>query len=245
MEETHALDFMEQALQMGVATLGLSQHGMFTRSRFDSVVTVRGWHNEVPRVSSSGAAVQLQRGSQDDDTQAAHLVPRNFAFNSQDMWDHVPAQSEFLRNAIRGILGRTNVLPSRVNRLDSLLERSGVVRAYQAYLQDLVAIPRTLVPDSSAALRCFRVFQAAVLEVCRQVRGNLAADVQRGGSTATRSALQLAQLDARIPVLRDYQPDMNELRLIYEMFTSELPAPLGVPLLTAAPPSRGGSPSVT
>jgi hypothetical protein len=66
---------------------------------------------------------QDDEGSGDDDTQAAHCVPRQLVINGKHPHDILMAHSRERRDFMQGFFGKTDLLPANFNKCDSRAER--------------------------------------------------------------------------------------------------------------------------
>jgi hypothetical protein len=66
---------------------------------------------------------QDKSGSNDDDTQAAHCVPRQLIINGKHPHDILAKYSRDRRDFMQGFFGKTDLLPVNFNKCDSRAER--------------------------------------------------------------------------------------------------------------------------
>lgn len=110
-------------------------------------------------VTFSGAQLQLQRGSRDQKTQAAHASHRQFLFNGKPLYQllkfpHTEDDTMALQTA--GEHAATTVLPDIVNKADSLIESSNFGETVSEHLTALI---RQEAPKSDDD--CIKVFNVA------------------------------------------------------------------------------------
>lgn len=143
-------------------------------------------YNQLQRsatVDVQAAAVQLQTGSKADVTQAAHNMPCNIKLGGRSVWDWIPLSTpngQLLRHTVAGWFGSTVVLPSAVNKCDSLWEHRGLKDALANALQRIVADPTPGSTPNAALSTAFEAFRQrsriALVDAQAHIRGKLAVE---------------------------------------------------------------------
>jgi hypothetical protein len=76
---------------------------------------------------------QDDSGSDDDETQAAHCVPRQLVINGKHPHDILMKYSTERRDFMQGFFGKTDLLPANFNRCDSRAERVPLVNIAEGF----------------------------------------------------------------------------------------------------------------
>ncbi len=76
---------------------------------------------------------QDDEGSADDDTQAAHCVPRQLIINGKHPHDILMRHSRERRDFMQGFFGKTDLLPVNFNKVDSRAERVPLVNIAEGF----------------------------------------------------------------------------------------------------------------
>jgi hypothetical protein len=76
---------------------------------------------------------QDDEGSADDDTQAAHCVPRQLVINGKHPHDILMKYSRERRDFMQGYFGKTDLLPVNFNKVDSRAERVPLVNIAEGF----------------------------------------------------------------------------------------------------------------
>jgi hypothetical protein len=76
---------------------------------------------------------QDDSGSADDDTQAAHCVPRQLVINGKHPHDILTKYSRERRDFMQGFFGKTDLLPASFNKCDSRAERVPLVNIAEGF----------------------------------------------------------------------------------------------------------------
>ncbi|HEY8562445.1 MAG TPA: hypothetical protein VIL74_18855 [Pyrinomonadaceae bacterium] len=76
---------------------------------------------------------QDDAGSADDDTQAAHCVPRQLVINGKHPHDILARHSTERRDFMQGFFGKTDLLPVNFNKVDSRAERVPLVNIAEGF----------------------------------------------------------------------------------------------------------------
>jgi hypothetical protein len=76
---------------------------------------------------------QDDSGSTDDDTQAAHCVPRQLVVNGKHPHDILMKYSRERRDFMQGFFGKTDLLPINFNKCDSRAERVPLVNIAEGF----------------------------------------------------------------------------------------------------------------
>jgi hypothetical protein len=168
-------------------------------------------YNRLPASAAVGvgpAEVQLQRGSAAQDTQAAHNMPCNIKLDGRNVWEWIPESlptASLLRKTVAGWFGSTVVLPSAVNKCDSLWEARGLKDALANALRQIV--PRHVQPAGAAA------DLTAAFELFRQGSRTALADAQahnRAKLAAERDPAEQHALAAMGAILNIYAEELPQ-----------------------------------
>ncbi len=90
-------------------------------------IHLMAWSEVIPKSVRSfkveKAFWQDDAGADDDDTQAAHCVPRQLVINGKHPHDILAKYSADRRDFVQGFFGKTDLLPVNFNKCDSRAER--------------------------------------------------------------------------------------------------------------------------
>jgi hypothetical protein len=122
-------------------------------------IHLMAWSEVIPKTVRSfkveKAFWQDDSGSDDDDTQAAHCVPRQLVINGKHPHDMLTRYSADRRDFMQGFFGKTDLLPVNFNKCDSRAERvprvniaEGFRKACRAALVSGQMTGNTITPQS-------------------------------------------------------------------------------------------------
>jgi hypothetical protein len=140
--EWHAANKSEAVSKLFLIAAKMNQRDLFPIPHTQRIVT------------ASRARVQLQKGSRNEKTEAAHCLPAQINVNSMPIYSFVPSKQPMLLYDLRGLCGRTDIVDKEVNYIDSRLEDNGgidrVVRKVQRMLARQMAEDKLDVGDLQA-----------------------------------------------------------------------------------------------
>lgn len=123
------IDFGDEAVPKSTRGRAIWHEGRRQRVIVSILLEIHlmAWSEIIPKSCRSfkveKAFWQDAEGSDDDDTQAAHCVPRQLVINGKHPHEILGKYSADRRDFVQGFFGKTDILPVNFNKCDSRAER--------------------------------------------------------------------------------------------------------------------------